>query len=493
MKIAVDFDGTIVEHRYPKIGKEMLFAFDTLKALQKQGHQLILWTFRAGKELEEAVDYCRKNGIEFYAVNSSYPEEKFDKEAISRKIQADIFIDDRNVGGFPGWGRIYQMINPQENPSIGEEMNVVRSGRSWFSRIFRLFAFPVLVFAFAACGNRNGITANQLPEKRSLPKVTTLLNPAEGLKLHTGDSVVVELAVPDTVLVDSVEVFINGKKEKTIAGTLLTEIPTVSMSTGKAGIRTRVYLSNGQMETHSRQVILLSDIVPVEYGYRVVNVYPHDVRAYTQGLEYEDGVLYEGTGQKNESSLRKVRLETGEILKIRNLDGDIFGEGITIFGNRIYQLTYKSQMGFVYDKNTFEEIQKIYYQNREGWGLSHNKEELIMSDGTNIIYFIDPELFTVNRQIEVYTDKRADDSLNELEYINGRIWANRYYTDEIVIIDPATGKVEGRINLKGILPVSDRKPTTDVLNGIAWDREGDRIFVTGKYWPKLFEIRIFEK
>ena len=213
-------------------------------------------------------------------------------------------------------------------------------------------------------------------------------------------------------------------------------------------------------------------------------------RPIPRGLQYVDGWLYEGTGNYGTSSLRKVNLETGEVEKIRNLDASLFGEGITVLGERIYQLTYKSQVGFIYDKSTFEEIQKVYYQNKEGWGLTHNGEELIMSDGTHVIYFLDPEMFTVTRQIEVYTDKGRAESLNELEYIDGKIWANRYYTDEIVIIDPETGKVEGRINLKGILKASDRKSSTDVLNGIAWDEEEKRLFVTGKFWPKLFEIKL---
>jgi len=136
LKIAVDFDGTIVEHRYPEIGKELLFAFDTLKALQKQKHQLILWTYRAGKELEEAVEYCRENGIEFYAVNKSYPEEEFDEEYASRKIEADLFIDDRNVGGMPGWGEIYQMINPQERPRLEDELKYLPGKKSVLKRLF---------------------------------------------------------------------------------------------------------------------------------------------------------------------------------------------------------------------------------------------------------------------------------------------------------------------------------------------------------------------
>ena len=136
LKIAVDFDGTIVEHRYPEIGKEILFAFDTLKALQKQKHQLILWTYRSGKELDEAVEYCRQNGIEFYAINNSYPEEEFDEDFSSRKIEADLFIDDRNIGGLLSWGEIYQMINPQENPNLEEELKSISGKkRSLFKRI----------------------------------------------------------------------------------------------------------------------------------------------------------------------------------------------------------------------------------------------------------------------------------------------------------------------------------------------------------------------
>jgi hypothetical protein len=136
LKIAVDFDGTIVEHKYPEIGKEILFAFDTLKELQKQKHQLILWTFRTGKELEEAVEFCRQNGVEFYAVNKSYPEEEFDEEVTSRKIDADLFIDDRNVGGLPGWGEIYQMINPHERPNLEDELKRLPRKQSFLQRLF---------------------------------------------------------------------------------------------------------------------------------------------------------------------------------------------------------------------------------------------------------------------------------------------------------------------------------------------------------------------
>jgi glutamine cyclotransferase len=301
-------------------------------------------------------------------------------------------------------------------------------------------------------------------------------------------------------MVDSVHVFMGGELKRTIPGSSFADsqgnfefmLSTDGEHPGRSGLRLRLFFAGGASENHSRQLTFLSNLVPVDYSYQVVKEYPHDVAAYTQGLEYVDGLLYEGTGNYGTSSLRQVSLETGEVSKVRDLDQSLFGEGITVLGERIYQLTYKSQVGFIYDLTSFQEIQKVYYQNKEGWGMTNNGEELIMSDGTNIIYFLDPEMFTINRQIEVYHNVGPANSLNELEYINGKIWANRYFTDEIVIIDPESGKVEGRINLKGILKASDRKTTTDVLNGIAWDSENERLFVTGKYWPKLFEIRIRE-
>ena len=348
-----------------------------------------------------------------------------------------------------------------------------------------------------SCGPNKEVNSDQV--RHTAPKVTrvsALLEPARPLTIPVGEEVKVNLQLPDSVAFDSVQVFLGGKFKQTFTGisgqpaseSLEFMQPTANENTGKSGLRLRVFFNGGKSENQSQQITFLSDIVPAEYTYRVVKEYNHDPAAYTQGLQYVDGWIYEGTGNYGTSSIRRVELETGKAVKIRNLDQSLFGEGITVFGERIYQLTYKSQVGFIYDKSSFEEIQKVYYQNQEGWGLTHNGKELIMSDGTHVIYFLDPEMFTVIRQLEVYHNKGLADSLNELEYINGKIWANRYFTDEIVIIDPETGKVEGRINLKGILKATDRKSNTDVLNGIAWDQAGNRIFVTGKRWPKLFEI-----
>jgi glutamine cyclotransferase len=360
------------------------------------------------------------------------------------------------------------------------------------------FLILFLLIINLSCGPNKEVNGDPVrPTAPKVSRVSTLQEPARPLTLPIGEEIEVKLQLPDSVALDSVQVFLGGALKRSImggtaaptSGVLEFNLPTAGEKTGKSGLRLRIYLEGGFSENQSQQITFLSDIVPIEYTYRVIKEYPHDPAAYTQGLQYVDGWIFEGTGNYGTSSLRRVELESGKVEKNRDLDQSLFGEGITVFGERIYQLTYKSQVGFIYDKSSFEEIQKVYYQNQEGWGLTHNGTELIMSDGTHVIYFLDPEMFTINRQLEVYHNEGLADSLNELEYINGKIWANRYYTDEIVIIDPETGKVEGRINLKGILKATDRKSNTNVLNGIAWDQAGDRLFVTGKRWPKLFEVK----
>lgn len=364
-------------------------------------------------------------------------------------------------------------------------------------RIPSLSLLAILMISALSCSPGNGSSEGRPVIPATQKRIASLLEPASAITIPLGEEIKIRLSIPDSVAVDSVNVYLGGDLKLSIPGStgepngiLEFMLATGRELTGKSGLRLRLFFAGGESENHSRQLTFLSDVVPVDYSYQVVNEYPHDVAAYTQGLQYVEGELYESTGNYGTSSIRRVTLETGEVSKRRDLDQSLFGEGITVLGERIYQLTYKSQVGFIYDKSTFEEIQKVYYQNQEGWGLTNNGEELIMSDGTNIIYFLDPEMFTINRQIEVFHNEGPANSLNELEYINGKIWANRYFTDEIVIIDPETGKVEGRINLKGILKSNLRRPTTDVLNGIAWDGQGERLFVTGKFWPRLFEIRI---
>jgi glutaminyl-peptide cyclotransferase len=223
------------------------------------------------------------------------------------------------------------------------------------------------------------------------------------------------------------------------------------------------------------------------YAFDVVGRWPHDTAAFTQGLEYYEGSLYESTGGHGTSSLRQVELETGRVLRRVDVPREYFAEGLTIFRGKIYQLTWQAHKGFIYDLASFQMLGEFAYEG-EGWGLTHDDRSLILSDGTNRIRFLDPVNFRVERSIQVFNGDKPLMKLNELEYIRGEIYANVWQTDWIVRLDPQTGKILGRIDLKGLLPPADRTGTTDVLNGIAYDEGRDRIFVTGKLWPKLFQI-----
>jgi glutamine cyclotransferase len=225
------------------------------------------------------------------------------------------------------------------------------------------------------------------------------------------------------------------------------------------------------------------------YTYRIVNVFPHDQGAYTEGLVIEDGVFYEGTGLRGQSTLRRVEPQTGNILQLYTLPPEYFGEGITIWKDRIIQLTWKARLGFVYDKNSFELLGTFQYPT-EGWGITHDATKLIMSDGTSTLYFWDPETFEEVGQVQVYDDRVPVTMLNELEYVQGMVYANVWQTNLIAIIDPETGQVIGWIDLEGLLEPEDFGQPVDVLNGIAYDAVGERLFVTGKLWSKLFEIEL---
>jgi glutamine cyclotransferase len=233
-----------------------------------------------------------------------------------------------------------------------------------------------------------------------------------------------------------------------------------------------------------------SEYEPVPtYTYRVVNTYAHDRGAFTQGLVVTEGILYEGTGRLGASSLRRVELETGDVLQLRRLPVQLFGEGVTVFDDKVYQLTWKAHIGFVYDKYSFDLLGYFTYPT-QGWGLTHDGQRLIMSDGTSTLYFLDPDTFEETGQVQVHDNDGPVTRLNELEYVRGEIFANVWTTDRIARIDPQTGRVTGWIDLAGLLSEEDRSQPVDVLNGIAYDAENDRLFVTGKLWPKLFEIEL---
>lgn len=244
-----------------------------------------------------------------------------------------------------------------------------------------------------------------------------------------------------------------------------------------------------QVQIQPAATVPLVSGVPV-YGYRIVNSYPHDPAAFTQGLVYiGDETLLEGTGQRGASSLRRVALQTGEVLQQHDLEEQFFGEGIVLWQDRLIQITWQSQTGFVYDAESFAELARFRYPT-EGWGITHDGTQLIMSDGSDTLYFWNPETLAEVGRVAVFDDNGPVVRLNELEFINGEVWANIWQTDRIARIDPTTGQVVGWVDLAGLLSAADRQQRVDVLNGIAWDGENGRLFVTGKWWPKLFEIEL---
>jgi glutaminyl-peptide cyclotransferase len=231
---------------------------------------------------------------------------------------------------------------------------------------------------------------------------------------------------------------------------------------------------------------------PPEYGYEVLHVYPHDPLAFTQGLFYLDGFLYEGTGIEGQSSIRKERLETGEVLQKHDIPEAYFGEGIVNWDDSLLELTWTTHVGFVYGLATFDPQRQFHYPG-EGWGLTQDGKRIIMSDGSAQLRFWDPRTLLETGRITVTADGEPVDRLNELEWVNGEIYANVWQTDRIARINPSSGKVTGWIDCKGLLSAADRTGREDVLNGIAYDAKGGRLFVTGKKWPKLFEIRLVKR
>lgn len=227
------------------------------------------------------------------------------------------------------------------------------------------------------------------------------------------------------------------------------------------------------------------------YTYQIVHTYPHDPGAFTQGLQYVDGVFYEGTGLNGRSSIRKVAIDTGKVLQQRPLSAEHFGEGITVFKNDLIELTWQTHVAFVYDKATFQPKKQFSYPG-EGWGLTSDGTNLIMSDGSNELRILDPVTFVEKRRIKVTAAGAPLRNLNELEYMKGEILANVWQTDYVARIAPDTGRVTAYIDLRGLLTATERA-NTDVLNGIAYDAEHDRLFVTGKLWPKVFEIKLVKK
>ncbi len=271
-----------------------------------------------------------------------------------------------------------------------------------------------------------------------------------------------------------------------ILGVLLGEMLAVNAPGQGAPPSSNLVVEGDEPQTTYFPVTLSS---PYHYTYRVVNSFPHDPEAFTQGLVFQNSTLFEGTGLYGKSTLREVKLETGAVLRSLSLASQYFGEGITIYKDQVIQLTWQSNTGFVYDKDSFELLQTFSYPT-EGWGITHDEVRLIVSDGTSTLYFWNPVTLEEIGRIEVHDQDSRVIRLNELEYVRGEVFANVWQTDCIAKINPHTGRVTGWINLEGLLDSEEGVGSAGVLNGIAYDAQNDRLFVTGKRWPKLLEIEL---
>ena len=319
----------------------------------------------------------------------------------------------------------------------------------------------LLVFVLLACGESK---KSERPDTPRIKKETRIVLPKQNTRTTSGASVAFEFE-SKTVQIDSIVVEENGSSTRYLE--LSFEQRLTSKKVGSQRIKSTVYFS-GKKETHHTKIIVLPLEAPVEYTYEIVNSYPHGTDDYTQGLLIDDGFLYEGTGQTGQSVLKKKTIETGETLQQLNLGDEFFGEGLAILNDKFYQLTYTSGACFVYNRD-FEKIQTFRYEG-EGWGLTEFNGNLLMTNRTEKMVVRDPATFAVIDELEVYDNKGKVDAVNELEVINGLIYANVYQEDLIVVIDPSTGAVLQKIDMTGLL-AADEARNVDVLNGIAYDRE----------------------
>lgn len=345
------------------------------------------------------------------------------------------------------------------------------------------YALWVLMFLLFSCEeNKN----NEKPNSPRVKKTTKVESPSSNETYTRGVAIPVNVS-SNTTPIDSIQVTIDG------VSTIYMETAfDISFSDQRVGSKRLIFkVFCGEVsETHSRKVIILPENAPEEMTYTVVNKYPHNKDDYTQGLLVHEGKLYESNGQRGKSTLKKKVIATGETEQVINLASDLFGEGLALHDNKLFQLTWTSGQALVYDLE-FNQTTSYTYQ-MEGWGLATHNDQFILTDGTEKIYFIDPQSFTVNREQEVYDHDGKVSALNESEMIDGKLYANVYQEDFVVVIDPETGEVLQKIDFSGLL--SDQEAAAaDVLNGIAVDPENGKIYVTGKWWPWLFEITIQSK
>ncbi len=317
-----------------------------------------------------------------------------------------------------------------------------------------------------------------------------LVYPSNGSSFRSGDEFQIRYTLVDSIVeVDSVDVVFGDTRERLYHPATSFKTDCRVRDLGDNMLKLDFYV-NGKKETDRREIVVFSDIKPQNISYEVLNKFPHDDNAYTQGLEFVDGVLYESTGTYGKSDIRITDLEKGSIQKKVPLNGKFFAEGMTCFNGKVYQLTWKEQTYFTYDTKLEKKEKHTLPFDSEGWGITHSDTELIMSNGSGDIYFINPETFQVRKTLGIYTDSGPVKKLNELELVGDILYANVYLSNELMLIDVHTGKVLAIIDMKDLLPIAEFKQGhTDVLNGIAYNEKTNKLYVTGKNWPYVYEIK----
>ena len=342
-------------------------------------------------------------------------------------------------------------------------------------RVFKYLSIIFLSTILISCGSN-------AKQKKSDFSLTT--NTKKG-NISINETLELKLKNRKNHLIDSVSFILDGQN-------IQESTPLTDFKLGKHTIEATIYYNN-EKQVASTPITILNNEAPKIYNYTIVNEYPHDITSYTQGLEFFNGNLYESTGQYKESKLRKIDYKTGDVIKNIDLADDYFGEGLTILDDKIYQLTWREGTGFVYDVNTFDKLSSFKYGiSKEGWGLCNNDTTIYKSDGTENIWLLDPNTLVEQSYIQVYTNKGKIVGINEMEWIDGKIYANRYQKDGVAIINPKNGAVIGVIDFSPLKAKVTQHEKLDVLNGIAYNPETKTIFVTGKRWDKLFEVELVE-
>ncbi|UNY98194.1 glutaminyl-peptide cyclotransferase [Zhouia spongiae] len=348
-------------------------------------------------------------------------------------------------------------------------------------KFYKILIFSFLPVFFMACNGKHATKKNRLSINIEAPEKN----------IHLNDVIKVYIKNPKDLTISGVSYKLDGNEVSITDNTLRLEDIKLGKHLLEASVKTE-----GEMITVSKSFTVFNHTAPKVYTYKIINEYPHDIEAFTQGFEFYRDTLFEGTGRNGLSKLRKINFKTGQPYKEIKLANAYFGEGITILNDKVYQLTWQGNTGFVYDVNTFEKLNTFKYDHsKEGWGLCNDGKKLFKSDGTERIWTLDPDTLVEESYIEVYTNKTKLQKINELEYVNGKIYANTWQFEKEVgiIINPENGAVEGVIDFSGLKDKVKQHPALDVLNGIAYNKSRKTFFITGKNWDKTFEVELIAR